>query len=157
MISYLIICCHNIKDLENEIQIQITYFKIFHTTRLFRKIHIFYLLKIIDVADPKRIAKSPDKTIVLMSSGNFMQHGHEIKEVHLNLYIQRKDPEIGSYSLLTVYVETDKGSIEMTYDEGYRGENALEEAATFLTSHLGMSGLILRSILQLENSLEPHA
>ena len=115
------------------------------------------MLKIIDVVDPKRIAKSPDKTIVLMSSGNFIQHGHEIKDVHLNLYIQRKDPDLGSYSLLTAYVETDKGSIEMTYDEGYRGENSLEEAATFLTSHLGISGLILRSILQLENSLEPHA
>lgn len=115
------------------------------------------MLKIIDVIDPKRIAKSPDKTIVLMSSGSFIQYGHEIKEVHLNLYLQRKDPKIGYYSLLTVYVETDKGSIEMTYDEGYRGENALEEAATFLTSHLGISGLILRSILQLENSLNPRA
>lgn len=114
------------------------------------------MLKIIDVVDPKRIAKSPDKTIVLMSSGNFIQHGHEIKDVHLNLYIQRKDPDLGSYSLLTVYVETDKGSIEMTYDEGYRGENSLEEAATFLTSHLGISGLILRSILQLENFLESY-
>ena len=115
------------------------------------------MLKIIDVAEPKRIDKSPDKTIILMSSGNFTQNGYEIKKVHLNLYLQGKDPKIGSYSLLTVYVETDKGSIEMTYDEGYRGENALEEAAAFLTSHLGMSGLLLRSILQLENSLKPNA
>ncbi|MGB9003413.1 MAG: hypothetical protein WCC52_06390 [Nitrosotalea sp.] len=114
-------------------------------------------MKIIDVIDPKRIDRSPDKTIVLMSSGGFMQNGHEIKDVRLNLYLQRKDPKIGSYSLLTVYIETDKDSIEMIYDEGYRGENALEEAATFLTLHLGMSGLILRAILQLENSLKHHA
>lgn len=113
------------------------------------------MLKIIDVIDPKRIAKSPDK-IVLMSSGNFTQNGYEIKGVHLNLYIQKKDPDLGSYSLLTAYVETNKGSIEITYDEGYRGENALEEAAAFLTSYLGISGLILRSILQLDNSLESH-
>ena len=112
------------------------------------------MLKIIDIADPKRIARPPDKTIVLMSSGNFIQNGHEIKKVHLNLYFQGKDPKLGSYSLLTVYVETDKGSIEMTYDEGYRGENALEEAAAFLTSHLGISGMIMRSVLQLENSLK---
>lgn len=92
-----------------------------------------------------------------MSSGKFMQNGHEIRGVYLNLYLQRKDPKIGSYSLLTVYVETDKDSIEMTYDEGYRGENALEEAANFLTLHLGMSGLILRAILQLENSLKYNA
>jgi hypothetical protein len=115
------------------------------------------LLKIIDVTDPKRIDKSPDKAIVLMSSGNFMQYGHRIKDARLNLYLQRKDPSLGSYSLLTVYVETDKDSIEMTYDEGYRGENALEEAATFLKLHLGISGLILRAILQLENSLKPNA
>ena len=115
------------------------------------------MLKIIDVADPKRIARSPDKTIVLMSSGNFIQDGYKIKKVHLNLYFQGKDPNLGSYSLLTAYVETDKGSIEMTYDEGYRGENALEEAAAFLTSHLGISALILRSTLQLENSLKYNA
>lgn len=104
------------------------------------------------MVDPKRIARSPNKTIVLMSSGNFIQNGYEIKKVHLNLYFQGKDPNLGPYSLLTAYVETDKGSIEMTYDEGYRGENALEEAAVFLTSHLGISALILRSTLQLENS-----
>lgn len=111
-------------------------------------------MTIIDVSNPKRIAKSPDKTIVLMSSGNFTQNGHEIKKVCLNLYLQGTDPNLGSYSLLTAYVETDKGSIEMTYDEGYRGENALEEAAVFLTSHLGISGLIMRSVFQLENSLK---
>ena len=109
------------------------------------------------MVDPKRIAKAPDKTIVLMSSGNFPERGYKVKNIHLNLYLQKKDPKLGVYSLLTVYVETDKGAIEMTYDEGYRGENALEEAAAFLTSHLGLSGLILRSIIQLENALEQHA
>lgn len=108
-----------------------------------------------DVINPERINRAPDKTIVLMSLGNFIERGHTVKNVHLNLYIQRKDPKLGVYSLLTAYIETDKGSIEMTYDEGYRGENALEEAAAFLTSHLGISGLILRSIIQLENSLKP--
>jgi hypothetical protein len=55
---------------------------------------------------------------------------------------------------MTVLVETDKGEIEMTYDEGYRGKNALEEAAGFLTANLGLSGLILRSIIQLKTELE---
>ena len=105
--------------------------------------------------DPKRIDRPPDKTIVLMSSGNFMERGHTVKNIHLNLYVQKRDPILGSYSLLTAYVETDKDSIEITYDEGYRGENALEETAAFLTSHLGLSGLILRSIIQLENSKTP--
>ncbi len=112
------------------------------------------MLKVIDVADSKRLNNGPNKTIAMMTSGNFTEHGHRIKNIQLNLYLQTKDPKLGPYSLLTVYVETDKGSIEMTYDEGYRGENALEEAAGFLTSHLGMSGLILRSIIQLESALE---
>ena len=114
-------------------------------------------MKIIDVMDPERINRVPDKTVVLMSSGNFVERGYVVKNVHLNLYIQRKDPKLGTYSLLTAYIETDKGVIEMTYDEGFRGNNALEEAAAFLTSHLGISGLILRSIIQLENSVKKYA
>jgi len=110
-------------------------------------------MKIIDVVDPERIDKISDKTIVLMSGGKFLERGHVVGKVILNQYIQKKDKKLGPYSLITVLVETDKGQIEMTYDEGYRGVNALEETAAFLTSHLGISGLILRSIIQLDQSL----
>jgi len=111
-------------------------------------------VKVIDVASPERINKAPDKTIILLASGNFVEYGYVVKSVHLNLYIQKKDEKLGLYSLITAYVETDKGEIEMTFDEGYRGENALEETASFLTSHLGISGLILRSLMQLKNMLQ---
>ena len=111
-------------------------------------------MKVIDVINPERINKSPDKTIILLSSGNFVELGYIVKSVHLNLYIQKKDKKLGSYSLITVYVETDNGEIEMTFDEGYKGENALEETASFLTSHLGISALILRSVMQLKNMLQ---
>lgn len=110
-------------------------------------------MKIIDVADPERIDTIPNKTIVLMSGGKFLEKGHVVKNVSLNLYIQKKDEKLGPYSLITALVETDKGVIEMTYDEGFRGINALEEAAAFLTSHLGLSGLILRSVIQLDQSM----
>lgn len=109
--------------------------------------------KVVDVTDPERISRVPDKTVILMSGGNFAEQGHIVKSVSLNLYIQRKDEKLGPFSLITVLVETDKGLVEMTYDEGYRGENAIEEAATFLTSHIGISGLILRSVIQLNQSL----
>jgi hypothetical protein len=109
--------------------------------------------KVVEVTDPERIDRVPDKTITLMSGGNFLEQGHIVKSVSLNLYIQRKDEKLGPFSLITVLVETDKGLVEMTYDEGYRGVNAIEEAATFLTSHLGISGLILRSVMQLDQSL----
>ena len=108
--------------------------------------------KVIEVADPERIDRPPDKTIVLMSEGKFLEQGHIVKNVTLNQYMQKKDDTLGPYSLITALVETDKGVIEMTYDEGWRGANAIEEAAAFLTSHLGISGLILRSIIQLDQS-----
>ena len=108
--------------------------------------------KIIEVSESQRIARPPDKTISLMSNGKFLEQGHVVRNISLNLYIQNKDEKLGPYSLMTAIVETDKGIIEMTYYEGYRGEHALEEAAAFLTSHLGISGLILRSIMQLNQS-----
>lgn len=111
------------------------------------------MTKVIEVADSERIGRVPDKTIVLMSGGKFLERGHIVQNVALNLYIQGKDAQLGPYSLITALVETDKGMIEMTYDEGYRGENAIEEATAFLTSHLGISALILRSIIQLDQSM----
>jgi hypothetical protein len=111
------------------------------------------MMKIIDVVDPERIDSVPSKTIVLMSGGKFLERNHVVKNVSLNLYIQKKNERLGPYSLITALIETDKGIIEMTYDEGYRGVNAIEEAAAFLTSHLGLSGLILRSIIQLDQSM----
>ena len=111
-------------------------------------------MKVIDVINPQRINKAPDKTIVLLSDGNFIEQGFIIRKIQLCLYLQKYDEKLGPYSLLTVSVETDKGEIEMTYDEGYQGKNALEEAAGFLTSNLGLSSLILRSIIQLKTESE---
>jgi len=112
-------------------------------------------VKIIDVVDSQRINRIHDKTVILMSSDKFLEHNHIVRNVHLNLYVQKKDDKLGPYSLITAFVETDEGTIEMTYNEGYMGENALEEAVAILTLHLGISGLISRSIIQLEN-LQKH-
>ena len=111
-------------------------------------------MKVVDVTNPQRINRLPDKTIVLLSGGNFVEQGFTVQEIQLCLYLQKYDEKLGPYSLLTVRVETDKGEIEMTYDEGYRGKNALEETAGFLTANLGLSSLILRSIIQLKAELE---
>ena len=111
-------------------------------------------MKVVDVISPERVNRAPDKTIVLLSAGNFVEQGFTVKRVQLNLYIQKKDQKMGPYSLITSYIETDRGEIEMTYDEGYKGEKVLEETTGFLTSHLGISSLILRSIIQLKSALE---
>ncbi len=104
---------------------------------------------IVDLYDPQRVNKTPDGVEVLLSSGNFVQDGFTISKVELRLYNERTDEKLGVYSLITSFVETDKGSVEMIYDEGFRGEEPLLRAAAFLTSNLGISGLVLRSIISL--------
>ncbi len=106
-------------------------------------------MNIVDVHDPQRVNRTPDDVEVLLSSGNFTQDNFIISKVELRLYNERTDEKLGIYSLITSFVETDKGSVEMIYDEGFRGEDSLLRATKFLTSNLGISGLVLRSIIAL--------
>ncbi len=108
---------------------------------------------IVDLHDPQRVNRTPDDVKVLLSSGNFTQDNFVISKVELRLYNERTDEKLGVYSLITSFVETDKGSVEMISDEGFRGEDSLLRAAEFLTSNLGISGLILRSIISLREKI----
>ncbi len=110
-------------------------------------------MTIVDLHDPQRVNRTPDDVKVLLSSGNFVQDGFTISKVELRLYKERTDEKLGVYSLITSFVETDKGSGEMIYDEGFRGEEPLLRAAEFLTSNLGISGLVLRSIISLREKI----
>ncbi len=109
-------------------------------------------MKIIDISDPKRINRLPDSSLTIFSGENFSENGFTIKKVELRLFIEKTDEKLGPYSLITSLVDTDKGSIEMVYLEGYHGENPLESTKDFLVSTLGISGLILRSIIALESA-----
>ena len=111
-------------------------------------------MKIIDLPNPERINRLPDKSIVLFSEKNYSEHGFKIKNVELRLFIEKTDEKLGPYSLITCFIDTDKGSIEMVYEEGYHGMNSLERSKDFLVSNLGISGLILRSIIALESALK---
>ena len=107
-------------------------------------------MKYVDISNPERIDRTPDKVIQLLSGGIIEERGYKIKSIQLRLYIENNDKKLGSYSLITSLVETDKGSVEMVYDEGFRGNNALERSSKFLTDNLGISGLILRSLIFLD-------
>ncbi|MDH3656621.1 MAG: hypothetical protein OEM77_00585 [Nitrosopumilus sp.] len=111
-------------------------------------------MNIVDLHDPQRVNKTPDNVSVLFSSGDFSQDEFMISKVELRLYCERIDEKLGVYSLMTSFVETDKGSVEMIYDEGFRGEDPLLRAVEFLTSNLGISGLILRSIISLREKIK---
>ena len=103
--------------------------------------------------NPERVNRIPDQTEILLSSGDFEDQGFLIKRVELRLYIEKFDEKLGKYSLITSFVETDKDTVEMIYDEGYRGEDALNRTVKFLISNLGLSSLILRSIITIKGNI----
>ena len=109
------------------------------------------MMRIVDVPDAQRVDCSPDDVEVMLSSGGFVQDGFEVRRVELRLY--QTDQTHGTYSIITSFVDTDRGSIEMVYDEGYRGEEPLAGAVKFLTSQMGLSALILRSIIAIGSKL----
>ena len=110
-------------------------------------------MKIVDIADPGRVNRRPDAIIPLLESGNYSEQGFIIRKIELRLYIEKTDPNLGQYSLITSLVDTDKGQVEMIYDEGYRGENSLRRAADFVLNNLGLSGIILRSVIALQSKI----
>ena len=110
-------------------------------------------MDVIDLHDPQRVKRKPDDVKILFSDGKFTQDEFLVSKVELRLYKEKIDEKLGLYSLITSFVETDKGTVEMIYDEGYRGQDSLKRASEFLTSNLGISGLILRSVISLRGKL----
>ena len=110
-------------------------------------------MKFVDVPDSKRIEREPDNRNMIFSDGKITQDGVEIKQIELLRYKIKTDENLGEYSVITALVDTDQGQIEILYDEGYRGDDALNESANMLIQNLGLSGLILRSLISLKNKL----
>ena len=110
-------------------------------------------MDIIDMHNPDRIKKLPDSVNILLSAGEFIQDEFTISKVELRLYNEQTDEKLGVYSLITSFVETDKGSVEMIYDEGFRGAESLSRASSFLIGNLGISALILRSVISLRQKI----
>jgi hypothetical protein len=99
--------------------------------------------------DPGRTGRPPDGAKVLMAGAQKNQ-GFVIQKVELRQYVERRDERLGDYSLLTVVVQTDRGTVEMKYDEGFRGPDALESAATMLMQYVGLASLINRALIELQ-------
>lgn len=114
---------------------------------------VFSTMKIIDLPNPSRINRLPDDSIVIFSKKEYSEHGFKIKKVELRLFIEKTDEKLGPYSLITSFMDTDKGSIEMLYEEGYHGIDSLKRSKDFLVSRLGISGLILRSTIALKSAM----
>ena len=98
--------------------------------------------------EPGRIKGPPARKQVLLSGAQNNQ-GFTITRIEMRQYVERTDEKLGDYSLLTAVVETDRGSIEMKYDEGFRGPDAFDSAVAMLTQYVGLSALINRALIAL--------
>ena len=100
--------------------------------------------------DQGRTNRPADRSRVLLEKGSQKNQGFVIQKIEMRQYVERKDDRLGDYSLLTVVVETDRGAVEMKYDEGFRGPDALESAVMMLTQYVGLASLINRALIELQ-------
>ncbi|MBA4453158.1 MAG: hypothetical protein H2B03_08370, partial [Nitrosopumilaceae archaeon] len=56
-------------------------------------------MDIIDLHDPSRVNRQPDKVEVIFNSGNFEEQEILVKHVELRLYIEKNDEKLGPFSL----------------------------------------------------------
>ena len=110
-------------------------------------------MDIIDLHDPSRVNRSPDDVKILLDNGNFVQDEFTISQIELRFYQEKIDEKLGPYSLITSFVKTNRGTIEMIYDEGFLGSDALSRAYKFLTTNLGLSALVLRSVISIRGKI----
>ena len=122
-------------------------------------------MKIIDMPDSKISRYNVDsflgsisnQKIILLSNGDVIQNGFKIIKLELRLYhddLSQNDNSAIHILLLQHILKLMKHSIEAIYDEGNLGiMTRLDKSAKLLTNNLGLSGLILRLIISLENIL----
>lgn len=106
-------------------------------------------VRIVDMADPRRVDRDPDGHVVVLD-GEYLIHGATVSKVELRLYAERREGE--TYSVITAAVQVGAHSVEMLYDEGYHGKDALVRAAEFLVSMLGISALVRRALIAMEEA-----
>jgi len=110
-------------------------------------------MDIIDLHDPSRVNRNPDDVKILLNNGDFVQDEFTISQIELRFYQEKIDEKLGPYSLITSFVKTNRGTIEMIYDEGFLGSDALSRAYGFLTTNLGLSALVLRSVISIRGKI----
>jgi hypothetical protein len=108
------------------------------------------MIKKIDISDD-RANGEPNAVTVLLEGGKSQNQGFIIEHMELRQYIESRDPRLGEYSLITVLIKTDKGIVEMKYDEGYRGTDVLKFTAEFLSQYVGYASLISRTLTEFQD------
>lgn len=100
--------------------------------------------------DRYRISRKPTDTVVLFDGNPLSKDDLYIERVELRYYRERFDADKGFYSLITVYLKSNKGEAELRFDEGFRGDDPLQEISLILVRHVGLESLINRILLELQ-------
>ena len=108
------------------------------------------MTKVTKVSRPDMLKDGPDAVRVIVENGTINTDGFVIKRVELRMYLERTHTKDNKpYTLVTAFVDTDRGATEITFDEGFGGLKLLDANTKLLVDHLGLSALLLRSTIAL--------
>lgn len=94
-----------------------------------------------------RISGVPIDKAVLFESVSLSVDKVTIDRVELRQYLESLDQKKGIYSLITVYLKSSRGEMELKFDEGFKGKNPLPEISLILTKYIGLESLLNRLVL----------
>ena len=94
-----------------------------------------------------RISNAPLDKVVLFDGISLLVDTVPIEKVELRHYRERFDMDKGHYSLITVYLKSGKGEIELKFDEGFKGNDPLLEISQILKRYVGLESLINRALI----------
>ena len=97
-----------------------------------------------------RLSKEPIEKVVLFEGVTLSVDKVSIERVELRHYRERLDVQKGFYSLITVYLKSSKGEIELKFDEGFKGNDPLPELSLILMKYVGLESLINRLVIALD-------
>ena len=97
-----------------------------------------------------RLSKEPIEKVVLFEGVTLSVDKVSIERVELRHYRESLDVRRGFYSLITVYLKSSKGEIELKFDEGFKGNDPLPELSLILMKYVGLESLINRLMIALD-------
>ncbi len=99
-----------------------------------------------------RISNAPIDKVVLIEGISLSVDNISIERVELRQYLERSDKESGYYSLITAYLKSSKGEIELKFDEGFKGKDPLSEISLILMRYVGLESLINRLLIAFDET-----
>jgi hypothetical protein len=99
-----------------------------------------------------RISGAPIDKAVLFEGVSLSVDNVMIDRVELRQYLESLDQEKGIYSLITVYLKSNRGEMELKFDEGFKGKNPLPEISLILTKYIGLESLLNRLVLAFDET-----